>query len=127
MNTQLKELKAITSEVCITIILNTHRTRPDNEKDDLVLKNLIKETENRRYAETEKKYARKLMERLEDLASTIDHNQNLESLALFLNQDISRFIRMPVPVENRVVIDQSFATRDLIRAIHLKDRKSTRL
>ncbi len=125
MNTQLKELKelkAITSEVCITIILNTHRTRPDNEKDALVLKNLIKETENRLYAETEKKFARKLMERLEDLASTIDHNQNLESLALFLNQDISRFIRMPVPVENRVVIDQSFATRDLIRAIHLNTR-----
>ncbi len=32
MNIKLKELKNIVSESCVTIILNTHRTSPDNKK-----------------------------------------------------------------------------------------------
>lgn len=47
MNTQLKELKNVVSDRCITIILNTHRTLPDNEKDGITLKNLVKEAEIR--------------------------------------------------------------------------------
>lgn len=120
MISSLKELKDIVADPCITIVLNTHRTRPDNEKDALILKNLMKEAEDRLYADKSKKTAKLLMERLEDLASSIDHNYNQESLALFVNEDIARYVRMAIPVENRVVIDQSFATRDLIRAIHLK-------
>lgn len=122
MNNQLKELKDIVSKTCITIILNTHRTRPDNEKDALILKNLMKEAEDRLYAEMSNKTAKHLMDRLESLTASIDHNQNLESLALFVNDEITRYIRLPISVENRVVINQSFATRDILRAIHLETR-----
>lgn len=38
MNTTLKKLKNINSENCITIILNTHRTKPGYLKDELPLK-----------------------------------------------------------------------------------------
>lgn len=120
MNLRLKDLKNIISDSCITIILNTHRTRPDNEKDPIVLKNLIKEAEDRLYADEKKRDAKVLVERLKNLASEIDHNYNQESLILFVNEDIAQFLRLPIAVENRVVIDQTFATRDLVRALHLE-------
>lgn len=69
MGIKLKELKNIISENCVTIILNTHRTSPDNNKDSLTLKNLIKEAEARLFASEDKREAKLLVERLKDLAS----------------------------------------------------------
>lgn len=118
MKIKLKELKNVTSENSITIILNTHRTLPDNQKDAILLKNLVKEAENRLLADFAKTEVRELVDKLNTLAGSIDHRQNLESLILFVNRDIAEFIRLPIPVEDRVVIDNTFATRDLIRGLH---------
>lgn len=121
MNLVLKELKNIISEDCITIIMNTHRTKPDNERDHIVLKNLIREAEERLLASSmHKRDALALGARLNDLAATIDHNYNLESLVLFVNDEVSQYTRLPIAVEDRVVIGHKFATRDLIRALHLE-------
>ncbi len=120
MNLQLKELKDIISESCVTIILNTHRTHPENKKDALALKNLIKEAERRLFADENKRDAKELVQRLLDLESEIDHNHNLESLILFVNEDIAQYTRLPISVENRVVIDHTFATRDVVRALHIE-------
>lgn len=118
MNTTLKNLKDITADNCITIIMNTHRTSPDNLKDAITLKNLIKEVENRLLADTSKRNAAALVDKLNTLANEIDHNYNLDSLLLFVNDDVAEFARLPIHVVDRVAIDDSFATRDLIRAIH---------
>lgn len=120
MNIKLKELKDIISESCVTIILNTHRTSPDNKKDSITLKNLIKEAEERLFADESKRNAKRLVERLKELESKIDHSHNLESLVLFVNEDIAEYTRLPIAVEERVVIDHTFATRDLVRALHLE-------
>jgi hypothetical protein len=117
---KLKELKDIISESCITIILNTHRTSPDNKKDAITLKNLIKDAEERLFADEHKRDAKQLVERLKYLEAKIDHSHNLESLILFVNEDISEYTRLPVAVEERVVIDHTFATRDLVRALHIE-------
>ncbi|KAA3651826.1 MAG: hypothetical protein DWP98_02300 [Bacteroidetes bacterium] len=120
MNLTLKELKNVNSDNCITIILNTHRTSPDNGKDALTLKNLMKDAEERLYADESKRNAKVLVERLKTLASEIDHRLNLESLILFVNEDIAQYTRLPLAVKNRVHIDHTFATRDLVRAMHLE-------
>ena len=64
MKVTLNELKKVTAESCVTIILNTHRTTPDNEKDPIVLKNLIKEAESRLSAEYEKPFVSEMMKRI---------------------------------------------------------------
>ncbi|MGO3183678.1 MAG: baeRF3 domain-containing protein [Aequorivita sp.] len=120
MNIKLKELKDIRSENCITIIMTTHRTKPDYLNDGLSLKKLIKEAEDRLMADTDKRNAKSLVEKLNKLAGEIDHSQNIESLMLFVNEDVAEYTRLPIKVEDRVVIDETFATRDLIRAMHLE-------
>ena len=118
MNPTLKNLKDITSENCVTIIMNSHRTKPDYLKDELSLKNHIKEVETRLLADTTKRDATKLIEKLHSLAEEIDHSHNLDSLMLFVNHDIAEFTRLPIKVVDRVIIDDTFATRDLVRAMH---------
>ena len=120
MNITLKELKDIRTENCITVIATTHRTKPDYLNDGLRLKNLIKEAQDRLMADTSKRNAIHLVEKLNKLASEIDHSQNLESLMLFVNDKVAEYTRLPIKVEDRVVIDDTFATRDLVRAMHLE-------
>lgn len=122
MKRKLNELKSIVAENCITIILNTHRTAPDNLKDKIVLKNLITEAENRLLESTDKRVAANLIERIKKLEATIDHTHNLESLILFVNEDVSEIMRLPMKVEDRVIIGDTFATRDLMRTLHLNSR-----
>lgn len=118
MNTTLKKLKNINSENCISIIMNSHRTKPDYLKDALTLKNLIKDVEKRLLAVTTKQEADFLVNKLNLLAAQIDHGHNLDSLMLFVNAEISEYTKLPVKVTNRVAIDDTFSTRDLIRAMH---------
>ncbi|HZH85830.1 MAG TPA: hypothetical protein VFD77_00840 [Brumimicrobium sp.] len=119
MKRKLKELKSIVAENCITIILNTHRTMPDNQQDKILLKNLVTEAENRLVESIDKRVAANLIERIKELESTIDHTHNLESLILFVNEDIAEIVRLPIKVEDRVIIGDTFATRDLMRTLHL--------
>lgn len=118
MDKKLKLLKDIKSECCVTIILNTHRTKPQNQKDAIVLKNLIKEAETRLLEHFEKRQVLPIIKKLNTLSEKINHNFNLDSLILFANEEIADFTRLAIPVINRVIIDQTFATRDLIRATH---------
>ena len=118
MNTTLKKLKDITSDCCVTITLQTHRTLPDNEKDPILLKNLIKEVQARLQESCGKSLVKVVMDKINTLAENIDHRHNLESLILFANEDMADYTRLPITVENRVVIDKTFATRDLVRALH---------
>ena len=118
MNATLKKLKDVTSDFCVTIILQTHRTMPDNERDPIVLKNLAKEAETRLLKDYNKKLVTPMIDKMYKLSEGINHRHNLESLVLFVNENIAEYVRLPINVESRVVIDKTFATRDLVRAIH---------
>jgi hypothetical protein len=120
MNITLKKLKDIQSECCVTITLETHRTKPDNMQDEKNLKNLVKEVEERLHNDYEKRFVWPIMEKLNALVEEIDHNYNLEGLVLFVNEEIAEFTRLPIKLENRTVVDETFATRDLVRALHLE-------
>ncbi len=87
MNRKLSALKNIQAENCVTIILNTHRTAPDNQKDPIKLKNMVREAEGRLLANESRRDVKQIIEKLRRLESEIDHNHNLDSLLLFVNED----------------------------------------
>lgn len=117
LKNKLKQLKLVQADPAVSILLNTHRTHPDNKQDAVTLKNLITEAEIRLFEAYDKRTVWPIMERLRKLESEIDHNYNLDSLALFATAEISEAIKLPVGVEDRVIIDTNFATRDLMRAL----------
>ncbi|MDW8292537.1 MAG: hypothetical protein RML84_05495 [Anaerolineae bacterium] len=115
---EIQLLQQITGNPCVTITLPTHRTSPDNKQDPIRLKNLVHEATERLVRDYGKREVEPLLHRLEQVASEIDHEHNLDGLAIFATRDFARFYRLPFRVHERVVIDQTFATRDLVYALN---------
>lgn len=111
------KVKTVKKYPCVTIILPTHRTSPDNKQDNIVLKNLITEVHNRLAEEFSKRDLSAFQSNL-DRISEIDMNHNKEGLVIFINEDMFEYDRLLFKPEERVIIDDTFATRDLIRSMH---------
>ena len=102
----------------LTITLPTHRTAPENLQDPIRLKNLITEAASRLTDELGKREAGPLLDRLETLVAEIDYRYTLDGLALFVNDAVAQTFMLPFTLPERVVVDQSFATRDLLFAMN---------
>lgn len=120
MDPILKQVENVKDEVCITLILNTHRTSPDNDRDSVLLKNLQKEAEKIMTETLNKRLAWHMIERLEDQVAKIDHRHNTESMVVFVSESVSLYTRLPMSVSDRAVVARNFVTRDLFRATHLR-------
>jgi len=118
MNSLFKKVKDLKGEGFVSIILNTHKTHPDNLQDGILLSNLLKDAISTLHEKYGKQQATAVEDQLTRLIATIDHNYNNKSMILYANEQFAEMIRLPIVVENRIVIDNTFATRDLIRAIY---------
>ncbi len=114
----LKEIKDVIDYPSVTVLMKTHRTHPENKKDSTKLRNLLKEAENRLLEEFNKREVGAVLDNLKKYEDGFDHNLNLDSLVIFANRDTAKHVRLPIEVDNRVIIDRNFATRDLVRALH---------
>ncbi|GAB4369790.1 MAG: hypothetical protein Kow00121_10010 [Elainellaceae cyanobacterium] len=114
----LNQLQSLTSVPALSILLPTHRTSPDNKQDPIRVKNLVGEAVERLTAEFSQRELEPLLERLELLVSEIDYPYALDGLALYVSHEFAKLYYLPFPVPARVVIDQTFATRDLVYGMH---------
>jgi len=114
----LHELQDIHTYPCLTITLPTHRTRPDNKQDPIRVKNLVTEGTNRLLGEFSKRDVAPLLDRLNELVSAIDYEYTLDGLMLAVNRDIAREYVLPFTLSERVVVDDTFFTRDLVHALN---------
>lgn len=111
----VEKLAAEKSSPCVSISINTHRTFPENEQDEIVLKNLLKEAENRVVNEFGKRPVSSLLEKISNVSKEIDHNYNLDSLHLFLSNDTQEIVKSALPIAaNRTSISDTFALRPII-------------
>lgn len=102
---------------CVTISLNTHRTHPDNEKDKILLKNLLKEAEDRVVNEFGEKAATGLLKKIATIQNEVDVSHNLDSLHIFLSNETKEIVKLPWAThKDKVQIAQTFAMRPLIKA-----------
>jgi len=119
--TVFNKIKNIYHYPCISLILPTHRISSESKQDEIRLKNLIKEATERLEKEFDDRELQPILSFFEQIQQDIDHPYNLEGLAAFINRDICEFVRLPFAVEERVIIDHTFATRDLIRSFYLTE------
>lgn len=113
----LQKLGKEKNNPCVTISLNTHRTHRDNTQDTILLKNLLREAEERVLNEFGKRPVSALLERINTVQGEIDVNYNLDSLHLFLSNDTQEIITLPWPAsQDKVYLSQMFAVRPLIDA-----------
>jgi hypothetical protein len=112
------ELQDIHTYPCLTITLPTHRTSPDNKQDPIRVKNLVTQGTNRLLDEFSKREVAPLLDRLGGLVEGIDYQYTLDGLMLAVNRDIAREYVLPFTLSERVVVDDTFFTRDLVHAFN---------
>lgn len=113
----LTKLATETSTPCVSISLNTHRTHPDNARDAIVLKNLIRDARERVLTEFGKREVANILQHLDAIPGEIDINHNLDSLHIFISEQTKEVVRSPWPTPEDIVrMDDTFAIRPLIKA-----------
>lgn len=115
-------LQKISGYPALSITLPTHRTSPENRQDPIRVGNLVAEARERLLTEFSKREIEPLLDRLEKLVDTIDYRYALDGLALFVNRDFARAFFLPFSLKERVAVDETFYTRDLIYAMNRTPR-----
>ena len=115
MKATLKSLRETKANPAVSIFVKTHREHPANDQDPIALKNQLKVAEERLTNEYDKRTATTILDKIHDKTKELNHNLNLDTLAIFASTDDVQVIRMPIDTTERVVISHRFATRDLVR------------
>jgi hypothetical protein len=118
----ISQLQSFTKIPALSILLPTHRTSPDNKQDPIRVKNLVNEATERLKTEFSSRELEPLLQHLETLTSTIDYPHTLDGLALYVSHDFAKLYYLPFTVPARIVIDKTFATRDLVYGLHRAQR-----
>ena len=119
---ELKRLQGHQDYPSVSLLTPTHRTAPANRRDRIVVKNLVAEGLERLHGEFRKREVAPVVEHLNNLVGRVDWEHALEGLALFASRDVARAIQLPFRVRARVVIDETFATRDLVYTLNRSPR-----
>src|SRR5690625_7639936 len=99
-NGLLERIASDNSNPCVTISMKTHRTMPDNQKDEIRLKNLVKEASDRLVSEFGKREVNGLLEKLNEIPKTYDFKQSLDSLHIFLSNETFEIVKSPWAVRS---------------------------
>lgn len=116
----LVKLRNVYEEGCITITLNTHRIKPEYIKDGFLLKKISQQVQDKLLPRYDQQFVSLIMERAKNLISKIDHSKNLESLILFLNQDIAEYVRLPIILTESICDGYILGKRNFIRNMYMQ-------
>src|SRR5215831_8057551 len=119
---ELKRLQGQRDYPSLSLLAPTHRTHPANRNDRIVVKNLAAEGLDRLQGEFKKREVAGLVQNLNRLVDRVDWKHSLEGLALFASRDVATAVQLPFRPRARVVIDETFATRDLVYSLNRSPR-----
>jgi hypothetical protein len=119
---ELKRLQGRRDYPSLSLLAPTHRTHPANRKDRIVVKNLAVEGLDRLHGEFKKREVAGVVHNLNRLVDRVDWNHVREGLALFASRDVALAVQLPFRPRARVVIDETFATRDLVYSLNRSAR-----
>ena len=114
----IRLLQSVQGYPAISLLIPTHRTSPENNQDPIRVKNLVTEAKNRLSQEFSRREVDPLLSNIDEVVSQIDYPRVLDGLALFANQQGAHAFVLPFQPRERVAIDETFATRDLVMALH---------
>ena len=116
---KLEKLASEKNIPCVSISMNTHRTYPENQKDSIVLKELLQEAKERVIKGYGKRTVAELIHNIDAVENEIDVNYNLDSLHLFLSNSTKEIIKSTWPtIQNTVYISENFAVKPLIKVFN---------
>lgn len=123
---QVADLQALRAYPSISLLANTRPGERMHANDIGTLRGLVDEA-GRRLAAEQVEDRRLLVEHLARMVDEAADQPTARAVGLYASADRCARVDLPVPVINRCVIDPTFATRDLVRALHHTPRHAVLL
>ncbi|RFU19955.1 baeRF3 domain-containing protein [Geodermatophilus marinus] len=117
---QVLLLQSVRTDPCVSLLATTRPAPRMTEADAATLRRLAAGAATRLAG-----HGRAGAELADALAETVAGARagpTGHGIAVFVNPAVREVVRLPVPVADRVVVDPTFATRDLVRALHRTPR-----
>jgi hypothetical protein len=119
----IQRLQAVRTFPAVTIYSPTHRSYPDNQQDPVRVRNLVREAKKRLDQESgDGTVVRAISDTLDGLVEEIDFEHSLDSVAIFAGDEVAEVHYLPFRLDAEVVIDETFATRNLLFALNRSPR-----
>ena len=119
----VKELLSVQAKPSISLYMPTHRSHPENLKDIIHFKNLVKQLEDSLLKQYSKSEATTFTEPFHALGRNAEFwNHTTEGLAVFNSIGLFRTISLQLPVKDLVVVADSFHTKPLRQYLQSADR-----
>lgn len=115
-------LQSVRDYPCVSVLMTTTPAVRMSAADAARLNRMIARTEPRLLVELPQERVTTVMDRIRLLAVEAAEQPTSAAVALYATETISARHRLPMAVDDRVVVDPTFATRDLVRALHRTPR-----
>jgi hypothetical protein len=115
---EIQTLQKHRSEPSISILAPTHLMAPANKQDRIKVKNLVAKAIERLHKKYKKREVAEIVKGLQQLVKEVDWAHTLHGLALFASAKKSTAVSLPFRPKPRVIIHETFATRDLVYALN---------
>src|SRR4030042_4993805 len=112
----IQELLSVNRPPCLSLYMSTHRSHPDNIQDPIRFKNLVKQLEKSLLKQYSAIGVKELLEPFKTLGSNSEFwNHTLDGLAVLSATELFKVIRLPIVVEDQVVVADSLHTKPLLQ------------
>lgn len=114
-------LQSVRAYPCLSLLMPTTPGSRLSDSDRIMLQRLAGQARTR-VREEAPAAGEQTLQRLDEALTAIVDRPVHSGLALFVNADVAEVVDLPIGVEPRCVVDPTFATRDLVRALHRTPR-----
>jgi hypothetical protein len=119
----IKELLSVNSTPCLSLHMPTHRSHPENVQDPTRFQNLVKQMEKTLLEQYSAIEVKKFIEPYITLSKNSElWNHTLDGLVVLSTNELFKVISLPVPVDELVVVADSFHTKPLRKYMQSVDR-----
>lgn len=114
LSNDLQTLLEERSDVCISVIMPTHRLSPGRRTDPAELANIMENVKLGLQKKYDNATIAPLLLAMDDLYEQIDFIHNTAGIGIFVSAHVKKLVPFFFPVKERVTIAQSFDVRDLL-------------
>ncbi len=119
---EIQKLQKQQGEALVSILAPMEVVFPASDKNPIIIKNLIRETENRLKQSFDPARVQALMDKIGTLEKEIDYANTMDGIGLFVSENTASVVHLPFAPAETVSIGNSFHTRDLLYALHSNTR-----
>ena len=112
-----EDLLALQNErgnICVSIIVPTHRLSPERRADKLEIERAVDNATQLLYYKYPEQEIKPLLRSLDEISSEIDFVHQAEGIGLFVSPNIHLSVQFPFPVEAKVMVGDNFEMRDIL-------------